>query len=213
MRGSESHSHPLPESMPSYDKNILRLLARLLSALDPECESITPDDRQLIEDVLHYGTFKHISAVRSIPIQTLSYRFSRLLDRLESIEDNARQNSDMSHRLAALEDKLAATEKRLEKLQQQCVRQKEQLKAARRYDLAKISGNLRDNLKIRLADLSLDKSTKRFLDSRDLHTIEDIVRLSKDDFRYVFGYTSRGLELEYRLRLMGLEVGMDLSEI
>jgi hypothetical protein len=34
-----------------------------------------------------------------------------------------------------------------------------------------------------------------------------------DDFRYVFGYTSRGLELEYRLRLMGLEVGMDLSEI
>jgi hypothetical protein len=47
--------------MPSYDKNILRLVARLLSALDPEGENITPEDRQLIADVLHYGTFDEIT--------------------------------------------------------------------------------------------------------------------------------------------------------
>lgn len=36
---------------------------------------------------------------------------------------------------------------------------------------------------------------------------------SKDDFRSIFGRTLRGLKMEHRLRLMGLEVGMDLSEI
>jgi len=36
---------------------------------------------------------------------------------------------------------------------------------------------------------------------------------SKDDFRSIFGHTLRGLKMERRLRLMDLEVGMDLSKI
>ena len=114
MRDSNLQKHPLSEPMPSHDKNILRLVARLLSALDPDGESITPEDRQLIADVLHYGTFAQISAVRDIPIQTLSYRYCRVLNRLEEAIDDAGLNTASNRRLSVLEAKLADTERLLD---------------------------------------------------------------------------------------------------
>ena len=120
-------NQPLSEPMPSHDKNILRLVARLLSALDPDGESITPEDRQLIADVLHYGTFAQISAVRDIPIQTLSYRYCRVLNRLEEAIDDAGLNTASNHRLSVLEAKLADTERLLKESQEECASLKEQL--------------------------------------------------------------------------------------
>ena len=278
MRDSNQHSQPEAEAQPRHDKHVLRMVERLLSALDPEGESITTEDRQLIEDVLHYGTFKHISAVRDIPIQTLSYRYCRVLNRLEeaivdaglntasnhrisvlevkladterllkesqeecaSLKEQLNSNTShrltaadkrlaklqeecdslkeqlsrrTSHRLAVTEEKLAAAERRLELSRQKCANLNEQLKDARKYALPDLPDNLRERLNTKLSDLSLDCSTRNFLAAHALTTIEDVVRLSKDDFRSIFGLTLRGLKMEQRLRLMGLEVGMDLSEI
>ena len=278
MRDSNLQKHPLSEPMPSHDKNILRLVGRLLSALDPDGENITSEDRQLIADVLHYGTFAQISAVRDIPIQTLSYRYCRVLNRLEeaivdaglntasnrrisvleakladterllkesqeecaSLKEQLNSNTShrltaadkrlaklqeecdslkeqlsrrTSHRLAVTEEKLAAAERRLELSRQKCANLNEQLKDARKYALPDLPDNLRERLNIKLSDLSLDSSTRNFLVAHALTTIEDVVRLSKDDFRSIFGLTLRGLKMEQRLRLMGLEVGMDLSKI
>lgn len=278
MRDSNRHSQPEAEAQPRHDKHVLRMVERLLSALDPEGENITPEDRQLIADVLHYGTFAQISAVRDIPIQTLSYRYCRVLNRLEeaivdaglntasnrrisvleakladierllkesqeecaSLKEQLNSNTShrltaadkrlaklqeecdslkeqlsrrTSHRLAVTEEKLAAAERRLELSRQKCANLNEQLKDARKYALPDLPDNLRERLNIKLSDLSLDSSTRNFLAAHALTTIEDVVRLSKDDFRSIFGLTLRGLKMEQRLRLMGLEVGMDLSEI
>ena len=133
----------LPDPM-CYDKNIVRLVGKLLSAFDPDGESITTEDRQLIEDVLRYGTFLRISAVRNIPKQTLSYRFSRLLDKLEEAASDIKQNRMTSRSTAALEEKLAATERHLEKLQEECASLKEQLSRRTSHRLAVTEEKLAD---------------------------------------------------------------------
>ena len=127
--------------------------------------------------MLHYGTFKHISAVRDIPIQTLSYRYCRVLNRLEEAIDDAGLNTASNRRLSVLEAKLADTERLLELSRQKCANLNEQLKDARKYALPDLPNNLRERLNIKLSDLSLDSSTRNFLAAHYLLRILGVTKL------------------------------------
>ena len=55
MRDSNRHSQPEAEAQPRHDKHVLRMVERLLSALDPEGENITPEIGSGDGSLTHFG--------------------------------------------------------------------------------------------------------------------------------------------------------------
>ena len=188
---------------------MLLLVFKLLSAIDREKENISFSDKQLFEDVLHYGTFSRVAELKKMSPNEVSECYNRVVKALENTANEAQDAAELRKEIKRLEDRILRNEKRLEK--QHCelniLRSKDN-KARKRGDRTPSDPNP-DYMHIKLADLDLPKRFITRLNRQKLFTVGDVLSLSPEYYTKLIGESSLARELKDRLEDMGLHVELD----
>ena len=115
MRDSNPKRETQIAELPVYDRHVLLLVFKLLSATDPERENISFYDKQLFEDVLHYGTFSRVAELKKMSPNEVSECYNRVVKALEHTANEAQDAPELRKEIKRLEDRILRNEKRLEK--------------------------------------------------------------------------------------------------
>lgn len=185
------------------------LIFKLLTAIDRERENISFYDKQLFEDVLHYGTFSRVAELKNISPNEVSECYNRVVKALEHTANEAHDAPELRKEIHRLEDRILKNEKRLEKQHRELyILRSDDNKARKRGD--KISSDPNPDYEdIKLSDLDLPKRFYTRLNRQKLFTVGDVLSLSPEYYTRLIGESSLARELKARLEGMGLHVEMD----
>ena len=209
MRDSNPKRETQIAELPVYDRHVLLLVFKLLSATDPERENISFYDKQLFEDVLHYGTFSRVAELKKISPEEVSECYTRVVKALERTVKEAHDAPVLREEIESLEDRIQKNEKRLEKQRQElCVLRSEDSKTRKRGDETPSALNP-DYMNIRLTDLDLPKRFYTRFIRQKLFTLGDILSLTPERFTRLIGESSLARDIKVRLEEMGWHVELD----
>ena len=115
MRDSNPIQQTPIEKLPVYSRHVLLLIYKLLTAIDRERENISFADKELFEDVLHYGTFSRVAELKKMSPYEVSECYNRVVKALEHTANEAQDAPELRKEIKRLEDRILRNEKRLEK--------------------------------------------------------------------------------------------------
>lgn len=208
MRDSNPIQQTPIEKLPVYSRHVLLLIYKLLTAIDREKENISFADKELFEDVLHYGTFSRVAELKKMSPYEVSECYNRVVKALEHTASEAQDAPELRKEIKRLEDRILRNEKRLEKQHRELYTLKyEDSKARERGDRTPSDPNL-DYMHIKLADLDLPKRFFTRLNRQELFTVGDVLSLSPEYYTRLIGESSLARELKARLEGMGFHVEM-----
>ena len=174
----------LPE--PQYGYYIINMMWRLLNAL-PSDDEFRFYEKNVLEDVLRYGSIDMIAKLNKVSPQTIRAKIKNALARYEDLVRKLEINKDQSDRINQLEKQLAVA---LSTPIPNYLR--EPYKPLQTYDFLKISPAL------------LKK-----LNSKGIYTLNDLLTCDNLKFKSMFGQYSKPVsDLHESLSSMRLSVGM-----
>ena len=174
----------LPE--PQYGYYIINMMWRLLNAL-PSDDEFRFYEKDVLEDVLRYGSIDMIAKLNKVSPQTIRAKIKNALARYEDLVRKLEINKDQSDRINQLEEKLAVA------LSSPIpIYLREPYKPLQTYDFLKITPGL------------LKK-----LNSKGIYTLNDLLTCDNLKFKSMFGQYSKPVsDLHESLSSMRLSVGM-----
>ena len=174
----------LPE--PQYGYYIINMMWRLLNAL-PSDDEFRFYEKNVLEDVLRYGSIDMIAKLNKVSPQTIRAKIKNALAHYEDLVRKLEINKDQSDRINQLEEKLAVA------LSSPIpIYLREPYKPLQTYDFLKITPGL------------LKK-----LNSKGIYTLNDLLTCDNLKFKSMFGQYSKPVsDLHESLSSMRLSVGM-----
>ena len=174
----------LPE--PQYGYYIINMMWRLLNAL-PSDDEFRFYEKDVLEDVLRYGSIDMIAKLNKVSPQTIRAKIKNALAHYEDLVRKLEINKDQSDRINQLEEKLAVA------LSTPIpIYLREPYKPLQTYDFLKITPGL------------LKK-----LNGKGIYTLNDLLTCDNLKFKSMFGQYSKPVsDLHESLSSMRLSVGM-----
>ena len=100
----------------TYSRHLSKLLWRFVRLAVPDLEQVTFSDRELLDDLLLFGSLKKIASVHSVSQATLAHRLDAIFERIDHTVDRWEQiaQSDQTARISQLEQELSAANAQLQ---------------------------------------------------------------------------------------------------
>lgn len=93
----------------TYSRHLSKLLWRFVRLAVPDPEQVTFSDRELLDDLLRYGSLNRIAKLRHVSVSTLSCRLQDVISCLDKSVERWEQiaQSDQTARISQLEQELS----------------------------------------------------------------------------------------------------------
>lgn len=212
MRDSNTTSTIRQTDMQIRRGTIIKVLRQLLDAIDSEDIIMTRKDKQLVEDVLLYGTQTQVAKEYGRVFSSIYYRLDSALNKMARIQNVIRDNQRLQTRVAELEDKIREMNIQLDKPKMEIARLNDRIEQMVHIKPSPYSDNIEDNLNLKIEEIVGTPRVIQRLKRQHIETIRDVVKLTPKEFETIFGYTKFGIKLASEIKIMGLEVGMELPK-
>ena len=106
----------------TYSRHLSKLLRRFVRLVVPSQEDISFSDRELLDDVMRYGSLKEIARLRHCSPSHVSVRLKDIFARLDEATARWESGSDPTSRIAMLERRLDEANRRNAELEQKVAR-------------------------------------------------------------------------------------------